>query len=183
MIRFLIISLFLTFFGSVSAQTKLYSSKKTEFSIFSKAPLENIEAINSKAVSMINVSSREIVIRIPISEFLFSNKLMQQHFNENYMESEKYPYATFQGKINETVDFEKTGVYTLSGNGELNIHGISQERNLMGKLTVGKGSFLLESKFEIMIKDHNIEIPKIVFKKIAEKIEVNAVLSYEPYKK
>lgn len=183
MIRFLIISLLLTFFESASAQTKLYSSKKTEFNIFSKAPLENIEAINTKAVSMINVSSREIVIRIPISEFQFSNKLMQQHFNENYMESEKYPYATFKGKINEAVDFDKIGVYNLSGKGELNIHGISQDRELTGKLTVGKNSFLLESKFEVMIEDHNIKIPKLVFKKIAEKIEVNALLTYEPYKK
>ena len=181
--RFLLMSAFIMFFHCVSAQNKLYSIRKSEFSFFSQAPLEDIEAKNTRANSIINTSNQELVVRIPVSQFQFSNKLMQQHFNENYMESEKYPYATFKGKINEELDFSKAGVYSVSASGTLNIHGVDQDRKLSGKLTVGENSLVLETKFEVMLIDHKIEIPKLVFKKIAEKIEVSANINYAPYTK
>lgn len=181
--RYLFLSAFMIVFQYVSAQNTLFSTKKSEFSFFSKAPLEDIEAKNTRANSIINTSNLELVVRVPVSQFQFSNKLMQQHFNENYMESEKYPYATFKGKINEAIDFSKAGVYTVSADGKLNIHGIDQDRKLSGKLTVGENSLILETRFDVMLVDHNIEVPKLVFKKIAEKIEVSASLNYAPYKK
>ena len=177
---FILLSLAL---NKASAQDILYSSTKTEFSFFSKAPLEDIEAKNTRATSAINISNREIVVRIPVSHFQFSNKLMQQHFNENYMESEKYPYATFRGKINEPIDPGKAGTYSVSANGILNVHGVDQNRKLTGKLAVGENSLKIETQFEILLADHQIEIPKLVFKKIAEKIEVSASLTYTPLKK
>lgn len=180
---YLILILLNLAFSNVSAQDILYSATKTEFSFFSKAPLEDIEAKNIRATSIINLSNREIVVRIPVSHFQFSNKLMQQHFNENYMESEKYPYATFRGKINESVDPEKVGTYTVSANGTLNIHGVDQSRKINGKLVVSEKGVQIETKFDVILADHQIEIPKLVFKKIAEKIEVNAALYYAPLKK
>lgn len=179
--HYLILPAFILIFNFASAQNKLFSSSKTEFSFFSKAPLEDIEAKNTRANSIINLSNRELVVRIPISQFQFKNKLMQQHFNENYMESEKYPYATFKGKINEELDLNKSGVYSVSASGTLNIHGVDQERKLIGKLTVAENTLLIETKFEVMLIDHKIEIPKLVFKKIAEKVEVIAKISYSPY--
>ncbi|MFA6945058.1 MAG: YceI family protein [Pedobacter sp.] len=181
MMHYFLISSFILLFHCASAQNKLYSIKKSEFSFFSTAPLEDIEAKNTRANSIINTSNRELVVRIPVSQFQFRNKLMQQHFNENYMESEKYPYATFKGKINEELDFSKAGVYSVSASGTLNIHGVDQDRKLSGKLTVGENSMLLETKFEVLLIDHKIEIPKLVFKKIAEKIEVTASINYIPY--
>jgi len=181
--HYLILPAFILIFNFASAQNKLYSSNKSEFSFFSKAPLEDIEAKNTRANSIINLSNGEIVVRIPISQFQFNNKLMQQHFNENYMESEKYPYATFKGRIIEELDWSKPGVYSVNANGTLNIHGVNQYRKLSGKLTVGEKSMLLETMFEVMLIDHKIDIPKLVFKKIAEKIEVKANISYAPYLK
>jgi len=181
--HYLIIPAFILIFNFASAQNKLYSSSKTDFSFFSKAPLEDIEAKNTRGNSIINLTNRELVVRIPVSQFQFKNKLMQQHFNENYMESEKYPYATFKGKIYEDLDLSKAGVYSVSATGVLNIHGVDQERKLSGKLTVGEKSLLLETLFEVMLIDHKIEIPKLVFKKIAEKIEVSATINYSPYVK
>lgn len=169
--------------NTAMSQSMLYNATKSEFSFYSKAPLEDIEAKNTRAASIINTSNREIVVRIPVSQFQFSNKLMQQHFNENYMESEKYPYATFRGKINENIDPGKSGTYTVSANGILSIHGVDQNRKLTGKLVVGENSMQLETKFDVILADHQIEIPKLVFKKIAEKIEVNASLNYTPLKK
>jgi hypothetical protein len=180
---FLTLTAFILVFNFASAQNKLYSSSKTEFSFFSKAPLEDIEAKNTRANSIINLSNRELVVRIPVSQFQFKNKLMQQHFNENYMESEKFPYATFKGKIIEDIDFNKPGVYSVNAIGILNIHGIDQERKLSGKITVAEKSLILETLFEVMLIDHKIEIPKLVFKKIAEKIEVKASINYSPYTK
>lgn len=181
--RYLVLPAFVLIFNFASAQNKLYSSSKTEFSFFSKAPLEDIEAKNTRANSIINLSNRELVVRIPVSQFQFKNKLMQQHFNENYMESEKYPYATFKGKIIEDLDLSKPGVYSVNASGVLNIHGVDQERKLSGKITVGEKSILLETAFDVMLIDHKIDIPKLVFKKIAEKIEVKANITYTPYQK
>ena len=181
--HFLILLAFLLIFNFSFAQNKLYSSNKSEFSFFSKTPLEDIDAKNTRANSIINLSNKELVVRIPVSQFQFKNKLMQQHFNENYMEIEKFPYATFKGKINEEIDFSKAGTYSVSASGILNIHGIDQNRKLVGKLTVSENSLLLETTFEVLLADHKIDIPKLVFKKIAEKINVSASINYVPYQK
>ena len=181
--HFLILLAFLLIFNFSFAQNKLYSSNKSEFSFFSKTPLEDIDAKNTRANSIINLSNKELVVRIPVSQFQFKNKLMQQHFNENYMESENFPYATFKGKINEEIDFSKAGTYSVSASGILNIHGIDQNRKLVGKLTVSENSLLLETTFEVLLADHKIDIPKLVFKKIAEKINVSASINYVPYQK
>jgi hypothetical protein len=179
----LLLPAFILIFNFSSAQNKLYNSNKSEFGFFSKTPLEDIDAKNTRASSIINLSNREMVVRIPVSQFQFKNKLMQQHFNENYMESEKFPYATFKGKIKEEIDLSKAGIYSVSASGILNIHGIDQNRKLVGKLTVSENSLLLETTFEVLLSDHKIDIPKLVFKKIAEKINVIANISYIPYSK
>jgi hypothetical protein len=181
--NYLIVTALILIFNNALAQNKLYSVSKSEFSFFSKAPLEDIKAKNTRANSIINLSNRELVVRIPVSQFQFSNKLMQQHFNENYMESEKYPYAIFKGRIIEELDLSKPGVYSVNASGTLTIHGVDQDRKLSGKLTVGENSLVLETSFDVMLIDHKIEVPKLVFKKIAEKIEVSANINYTPYVK
>ncbi len=163
---------------SALAQSEIYTSGKTSVSFFSAAPLEDIEALNQKAVSLINLKNREIVVRIPIREFQFSNKLMQQHFNENYMESEKHPYATFKGIINEPFVFTKPGIYNLTATGIFNLHGVNQKRTLSGKLSVGDQGILLETDFTVLLADHKIKIPKLVFNKIAEQIAVSTRFNY-----
>lgn len=181
MIRLFLVLATLMAGNCASAQSTLYSTKNSVFSFFSKAPLEDIEAKNTYATSILNTSNNELVVRIPISKFQFRNRLMQQHFNENYLESEKYPHATFKGKINEAVDFSKPGVYNVSATGILNIHGINQERTLTGKLTVADKVLSLDTRFDVMLTDHKIDIPRLVFNKIAERIAVSATINYTPY--
>ena len=183
MIRLLLVTALLLANTCLSAQSGLFNTKKSEFSFYSQAPLEDIEAKNINATSILNTANNEMVVRVPITRFVFRNKLMQQHFNENYLESEKYPHATFKGKINETIDFGKTGVYTVSATGILNIHGINRERTIKGKLTVSDKFLILDTRFDVLLKDHNIEIPRLVFNKIAEKIAVSATINYTPYAK
>ena len=181
--QLIIVTLFYSLSIILPAQAQLYSVKSSEFGFFSKALLEDIEAVNTKASSIINTANGELAVRIPIVEFQFSNKLMQQHFNENYLESEKFPNATFKGKINEAINFTKTGTYEVSATGILNIHGINQERTIKGKLTISEGLINLNTKFDVLLNDHEIKIPKLVFKKIAEKIAVSARITYIPNKK
>ena len=105
---------------------------------------------------------------------------MQEHFNENYMESERFPYATFKGKINEKVDFNKPGTYNVTASGDLNVHGVSRKRTLIGILRVTDSGMLMETKFDILLADHNIKIPRLVFNKIAERIAASVNISYVP---
>ena len=160
------------------AQSNIFSTNKGGVTFFSSAPLEDIEAKNNKAISLINTGTNEIAVRVPIKQFEFRNRLMQEHFNENYMESEKYPHATFKGKFNERIDFQSPGTYDVSATGTLNIHGVSQKRTLKGKLTIDDSGMNLITNFDVLLADHRIKVPSIVFNKIAEKIAVTTAFSY-----
>lgn len=175
--------IFLMLIGSLqlSAQ-KFYKNTKTRVKFFSEAPLENIEAVNESAASIINTETGEIAVVIPIKMFEFEKALMQEHFNENYMESDIYKNASFKGKFDDIPDFNKTGVYDVSATGAFTIHGVEQTRTLKGKLSVKKNEVTLESIFPVKLEDHDIEIPKMVFEKIAEVVEVNCTFNYEPKK-
>jgi hypothetical protein len=153
-------------------RAQLYTAQSGETSFFSKAPLEDISAVNKKVGAVLNTATGDIAVRIPMTEFQFPNKLMQEHFNENYVESDKYPTATFRGKIQEAVEYAKPGTYPVTAQGTLDLHGVKQERTLKGTLTVAEGRLTIQADFPIALKDHQIEIPKLVFQKIAETIAV-----------
>ena len=161
----------------------IYTTKNGEVSFLSQAPLENIEAHNNKAGSVLKTASSEIMFFIPINQFQFAKGLMQEHFNENYMESDKYPDATFKGKINETIDYTKDGTYQVSATGKIKIHGVEKDCTEKGVLTIKNGAITIQCEIEIKIKDFNIEIPKLVFNKISETIQVKINAVYMPYKK
>jgi polyisoprenoid-binding protein YceI len=178
----LFITLYLIIGASVvaCAQSTIFETRQGNITFFSSAPLEDIEAKNNKVISLLNVRNNEIAVRVPIKQFQFRNRLMQEHFNENYMESERFPYATFKGKINESVDFSKPGVYNVTASGDLNVHGVSRKRTLTGILRVTDSGILMETKFDILLADHNIKIPRLVFNKIAERIAASVNISYVP---
>lgn len=168
--------------ANIRAQ-QLYTSVSSEIKFFSSTPVEDIEAVNNKAQSLINVQTKEVAVKIPVKSFVFPNGLMQEHFNENYLESGKFPYATFKGKINEPLDLSKPGVYDVSATGKLNIHGTERDQTIRGKLTVQPGKMSLDATFEVLLADHKIQVPKVVFMKVAEKIAVAARFAYQPYEK
>lgn len=159
------------------------STEKNEISFFSKTPMEDIDAKNKKSVSLINFNTDSVVFRIPISGFEFKNALMQEHFNENYLETPKYPMATFRGKINDNVDYKKEGKYKVAVTGKLTVHGVEQTRNMEGFIEVKGENLLLTAEFPIKLADHKIEIPKLVVEKIAETIPVKVNIEYVPFKK
>ena len=160
-----------------------YVCKNAKVSIFSKAPLEDISALSGKAVSVYNPATGELVFSVPVRSFVFEKSLMQEHFNENYMESDKYPNASFKGKILDKVDVSKDGTYTVKAAGVLDVHGIKQNRTIEGKVQVNKGAVKLSSEFIVKCKDHQIDVPRLVFQKIAENIQVKVAADYSRYQK
>ena len=163
---------------SFGAFSQRYICKTGETSFFSETPMENISAVNKSVSGVIDVPTQGIAIKMQMVEFKFPNKLMQEHFNENYMESEKYPTGVFSGKINEKIDFSKDGSYDISATGKFVIHGVSQERTLKGKLSIKGNSIVITSNFDVKLADHKITIPTVVMAKIAESIAVKNTFTF-----
>lgn len=167
-----ILLLVCTLLISQASFAQLFYTQTGKTSFFSKTPLEDISAVNNNVSSILNTATNDIAVRMNINQFRFPNRLMEEHFNENYLESEKFPAATFKGKIAEKIDFTKDGTYDVTAKGVMMIHGVSKEKVLIGKLTVAQSNINLETNFEIALVDYKIDIPKIVWEKIAEKIAV-----------
>ncbi|MHA8052762.1 YceI family protein [Aquirufa sp. Wall-65K1] len=167
---------------SFSAQAQLYQAQNGEVSFFSKTPLENIDAVSKNVNSIINSATNEIAVQMRISSFVFPNKLMQEHFNENYLESEKYPMASFKGKIKEAVDLKKAGTYPVTASGTATIHGVTKAIEIKGTIISDGNQLQLTSQFDVQLQDYQIKIPKIVFAKIAEVIEVKSKILFSQKK-
>ncbi len=165
------------------AQIYIAKDKSAQIKFFSSTPVENIDATNDAVTSILNASTDSVVVKVPINAFIFPKSLMQEHFNENYMESAKYPQASFRGKVNEKVDYTKNGDNKVTCTGDLTIHGVKKPVTLAGTMKVVEGKVILDSKFMVKLKDFNIEVPKIVFQNIAEEIQVTMTSTYSPYVK
>ena len=168
---------------SMLLSAQIYTGKSTEISFFSAAPLENITAINKVSKPLLNTKTGDVKIKIPVTGFIFEKPLMQEHFNENYMESDKFPDASFTGKIEEKIDFTKDGTHKVNIKGKLLIHGVEKERTLTATLTIKNGEIAVESKFTVNLKEHKITIPELVFQKIAETVDVTVKSTLIPYQK
>jgi len=166
----------------VKSQT-VFIADTGEITFYSYALIEDITAKSNQVNSIYNSVSGEIAFMIPIRSFHFAKSLMQEHFNEKYMESDKYPHATFKGTVNEKIDISKPGIYHVTAKGNLAIHGIEKEVNETGEMEVGKNDITIKSRFFVALADYNIVKPKLVFNNIADTIEVNINATYIPYKK
>jgi polyisoprenoid-binding protein YceI len=164
----------------IFGQNTTFFVRKSKINFLSEAPLELIKASSEKLQGVIDAEKRIFVFSIPIESFKgFNSPLQQEHFYENYLEAKTYPVSKFEGKIIEQIDFTQDGNYTIRAKGKLLIHGIEQERIIKVKLRVLKGIIYAESDFTVMLQDHNITIPRVVFQKIAEVIKVSATLEFE----
>jgi polyisoprenoid-binding protein YceI len=116
-----------------------------------------------------------------IQGFKFEKALMQEHFNENYMESGTYPKAKFKGKIDNisSVDFKKDGVYNVDVSGQMEIHGVTKPVSAKGVISVKGGNISAKSKFSVAVADYGIVIPKVVAENIAKNVEINVQADYQ----
>ncbi|MBE0654156.1 MAG: YceI family protein [Bacteroidales bacterium] len=158
-----------------------YMTRSGYIGFYSHTPVEDIKADNNQVASILDLESGELVFQVLMRSFRFEKKLMEEHFNENYVESEKFPKATFNGKISgyQGMDIQKNGKYDVTVVGELTLHGVSREVSEKGTITINGGKIEAQSVFIIKPEDYNIEIPKIVSNKIAREIEVTVKISYD----
>ncbi len=163
------------FAGMAWTHGQVYYSKTGVVRFVSDAPLEKIEAHNNNSYVVFDTSTGNIEWSVLIKGFQFEKALMQDHFNENYMESQKYPKGLFKGTVENmsSINLEKDGVYTFSVNGALTMHGVTKPLNPKGQVTVKEGKITATSEFNILVEDYDIDIPKVVKDNIAKNVKVN----------
>ncbi|OEK00955.1 hypothetical protein BFP97_05275 [Roseivirga sp. 4D4] len=161
-----------------------YLTRTGHIKFFSHAPLEDIEAHNNKVLSIVDLAKGQVAVDMLIKAFEFEKKLMQEHFNENYMESDKHPKSTFKGTF-EVPDGLKSmteGSYEVDVTGDLTVHGVTKPLSTKATLAVAGGKLSGGLVFKVKVKDHDIKIPKVVVRNIADEVEVTATFDFEPYK-
>ncbi len=161
-----------------------YLSKTGSVSFYSDAPLEKIEAQNHQVNCALDTKSGFFVVKILMRSFIFEKALMQEHFNEDYVESDKFPNAFFKGKIInlKDIDFSKPGIYPAVIEGQMTIHGVTQNVKAKGTFTISKKGILAQAKFPLKIKNYGISIPDVVAGKIAENMEITTDILLRPLK-
>lgn len=180
-----ITAIFIASLVALSASAQTWFTRNGRVTFFSKAPIENIEANNNEVTSFLDTQKGEIVFAALIKSFKFKKAQMEEHFNENYMESNTFPKANFKGTITDLskVNFSNDGTYSVTVKGDLTIHGVTKNIEVPGTISVSQGNINANSKFSVKVKDYNIKIPSTVINNIAETIDITIDCKYDPYKK
>lgn len=167
----------------VSLSAQKYFTRTGDVSFTSTAPLETIEAVNKSAVSVIDLETGQLEFAVLIKAFQFEKALMQEHFNENYMESSTFPKGIFKGKIENytPIKLSQDAEYPVTVSGQMTIHGVTKDIKAQGILMVKDGHLSAGSGFELTIADFDITIPKIVRDKIAKTVKVLVEMKYERF--
>jgi hypothetical protein len=169
--------------GFILQEGDVYVSNTGVVRFASQAPLETIKAESKKLSGVLDVAKRTYAFTVLITSFEgFNSPLQKEHFNENYMESDKIPSAAFKGKIIEEVDLKTPGTYDVRAKGMMKIHGVEKEMIVKVKLTVKAGQINVVSNFPVSLKDFNINVPNIVNQKIAPEIKVEVKMDMTPKK-
>jgi len=172
-------SLLLVSTAYLNAQN-LYSTHTGQIKFYASTPLENVEAVNNEVESKMLQKNGQIIFAVLIQGFHFANALMQDHFNENYMESTKYPKADFKGFITNiaSVNFSKDGKYNITGEGDLTVHGVTKKITTTGVLEIAGGKVSINSVFKINLKDFKVT-GSYIGTKIAEQVQLTVNCKYD----
>ena len=159
------------------AQKYMTRTAKINFDATTKKSPEKIAAINNEVANILDAQSGDLVFQVLIKSFKFESELMQEHFNENYMESDKYPKAEFKGNItnHKDINFTKDGTYNATVTGKLTIHGETKDVSVPGTITVKGNTVTAKAKFNVALKDYKISVPSLV----ADKVNNDATITLE----
>ena len=160
-----------------------FITRTARITFFSATSAENIEAINNESACILDARTGELQLIVPIKSFKFEKALMQEHFNENYMESDKLPKAEFKGQIANIagVNLAKDGSYPVQAAGKLTLHGVTRDVTIPGTLTVKRGEIAADAKFSIRCADYGVKIPSVVSSKISEEIKITVAAPMVPF--
>jgi len=175
---FLFISMSLAF----TSKSKKIIDKQGQVTFFSYTSVENIQATNNQVLSLIDLDKGDIVITMLMRAFVFEKTLMQEHFNESYIESDLFPKATFDGHI---LDFDPNSKdpQTKLIKGDFTLHGMTKSLEIKATITPYKNSYAISGKMQLTTKDYNIKIPPLLSPNIAKSIDVSFNFKYSPYEK
>ena len=174
----------LLLFSSVMtfANAQKYMTKNGYIGFYSHTAMEDIKGDNNQVAGVLDTSTGDMVFQVLIKSFHFDRALMEEHFNENYMESDKIPKAIFKGKITNlsSVDFTKNGTYAVTVDGDLTIHDVTNKVSTKGTIEVVTGGINANAKFKVVPEDYKITIPGVVRDKIDKDLEVTVAMKYTP---
>jgi polyisoprenoid-binding protein YceI len=162
-----------------------YSTKTGTIYFMSHTDAIDIDGTNRQVVSIIDIKTGDMVFNLLVKSFEFTLATASEHFNETYMESHKYPKASFKGKIKDIskIDLTKNGKYDVVVDGDLTIHGVTKPVSEKGTLEVKNGEIIAASAFKVSIDDYKITVPKLVEDRVAKIVDVKVNLTYKPMQK
>lgn len=174
----------LCFMMQASAQKYFTKGGRIDFDATASSSPEKIQAVNRTVTCVMDAANGNIQFAVLVKGFTFERALMQEHFNENYMESEKFPKSEFKGAItnNSTVNYGKDGSYSVTVKGKLTIHGETREVEAPGKLTIQGGKITAKANFSVPLADYKISIPSVVADKINKNAKIDVTCNLEPLK-
>jgi hypothetical protein len=164
--------LLLTLIRPLTGFSQLYSTRTGFVGFYSKTPLEDIKAENNQVYAIIDAGKKNIAFSLLVKGFIFAKELMQEHFNENYAESDKYPKANFTGAYTGDVTPNKDGVYKVTIKGSLNFHNVTKPVEIPATIEAKNGHLVGTADFKLKPEDYNITIPSLVRDKIDKEISV-----------
>ena len=163
---------------TVPASGQVYICTNADITFFSEAPIENIKGETSTAVSALNINNGELYFKVAIRSFNFHRSLMQEHFNEDYLQSDQFPYAQFKGRIPDSVDLTKPGTYTVKVKGYLTIHHVTKECTTNGNITVKPGEIITHAVFSVKPQNYDVKVPRLLTENIAQNVQVTVNADY-----
>ena len=172
-IRKLFVAAILLVLAQSGAYSQVYLTRSGFVGFYSRTSLEDIKAENNQVFAAIEPGKRSVAFSLLLKGFVFTKQLMQEHFNENYVESDKYPKATFTGSYTGDVPLDKDGVFKVTVKGNLSLHNVTRPIEIPATLEVKAGRILGTAEFRIKPEDFNISIPSVVRDKIAQDMRVN----------
>jgi polyisoprenoid-binding protein YceI len=178
--RIIALAVLLTGISQVKAQD-IWFTRTGNISFHAGTSVEDIDGVNNEVASLINVSTGDIAFTVLVKSFHFTRSLMEEHFNENYLESTKFPKSTFSGKITDPgkVNFAKDGNYPATVEGDLTIHGVTRKISAPATIKVAGGKISANAAFKILMADYNVAIPGVVADKISKEAAIEVKCNYE----
>ena len=166
---------------AINASAQVYSTSSGTIKFFSKTTAENIDATNNQVKAALDAKTGNVEFSVTINSFLFKKALMQKHFQENYMESSKFPKSTFKGAIadNSAVKYGTSGTYPVSVKGKLTMHGVTKDVTIPGKVAVSGKKAVLSADFNVLLEDYGIKVPANNASQIAKSIKVTVDCSLQ----
>lgn len=166
---------------TAKSESQIYMADSCRVSFFSATSMEDIYAVNTLSKPIMSATTGDIQINISNRDFVFQSRLMGDHFNKDYMETDKYPHTTFKGKVNEQIDYAKDGINQVTVTGTMDMHGVQKTITIPGTITIQNGTIFLLAKFNVKMVDYNINIPSILGDKLTDHVAVTLTATMKLY--